>query len=63
MRNKKDEYMGRKSPVLPKCLTASVQRYDDTQRGLEENFAISLFFPPCFSLREGGDWEEIRGRK
>lgn len=37
------------SPVLPKCLITSVQRYDDTRKGLEENFAISLFFSSCFS--------------
>lgn len=49
--------------MLPKCLITSVQRYHDAQKGLEENFAISLFFR-CFSLGEGGgEKEEMKGRK
>lgn len=52
----------KESPVLPKCLITFVQRYDDTQKRLEENFAISLFFP-CFSLGGGGEEEEMKGRK
>lgn len=55
----------KESPALPKCLITSVQRYHHTQKGLEDNFAISLFFffPSVFPSGEEdkrGKWREGR---
>jgi len=38
--------------VLPKCLITSVQRHNDTLKGQEDNFAVSLVFFSVFALGE-----------
>ena len=49
--------------MLPKCLITSVQRHNDTLKGQEDNFAVSLVFFFCFCFGGGGEEEEMKGRK